>query len=92
MLGRECTAQGKADVLTWLMTNDPPFQDHLNNIGNYANLSKVEKPPLVINGAKFAAPSSGSGLHGLPGDYLSLSRFIRALLLSNSAPTNYSSS
>lgn len=73
-----------------VMTNDPPFQDHLNSIGNYLNLSKVEKPPLVINGAKFAAPSSGSGLHGLPGDYLSPSRFIRALFLANSVPNNYS--
>ena len=73
-----------------VMTNDPPFQDHLNSIGNYLNLSKVEKPPLVINGAKFAAPSSGSGLRGLPGDYLSPSRFIRALFLANSVPNNYS--
>jgi choloylglycine hydrolase len=73
-----------------IMTNDPPFQDHLNSIGNYLNLSKVEKPPLVINGAKFTAPSSGSGLHGLPGDYLSPSRFIRALFLANSVPNNYS--
>ena len=73
-----------------VMTNDPPFQDHLNNIGNYLNLSNVEKTPIVINGAKFNAPSSGSGLHGIPGDYLSPSRFIRALFLSNSVPKNYS--
>jgi choloylglycine hydrolase len=31
------------------LTNDPPFREQLNNIGNYANLSKVERPPLVIN-------------------------------------------
>ena len=78
------------DNPTGVMTNDPPFQDHLNSIGNYSNLSKVEKPPLVINGAKYAAPSSGSGLHGLPGDFLSPSRFIRALFLANSVPNNYS--
>lgn len=73
-----------------VMTNDPPFQDHLNNIGSYINLSNIEKPPIIINGAKFSAPSSGSGLHGLPGDFLSPSRFIRALFLSNSVPKNYS--
>jgi len=78
------------DNPTGVMTNDPPFQDHLNSIGNYSNLSKVEKPPLIINGAKYAAPSSGSGLHGLPGDFLSPSRFIRALFLANSVPNNYS--
>lgn len=74
-----------------VMTNDPPMPDHLKSIGNYVNLSKVEKPPLVINGATFLAPSSGSGLHGLPGDYLSPSRFIRALFLSSSVPTQFTS-
>ena len=76
---------------TGVETNDPLFSEQLNNIGSYANLSPVEKAPLVINGAKYGPPSSGSGLHGLPGDYLSPSRFIRALFLANSAPTNLSS-
>jgi choloylglycine hydrolase len=75
---------------TGVMTNDPLFSEHLNNIGNYANLTPVEKAPLVINGTSYGPPSSGSGLHGLPGDYLSPSRFIRALFLSKSAPTNLS--
>ena len=71
------------------LTNDPPFREQLNTIGNYANLSKVEKPPVVINGATFAAPSSGSGLHGLPGDFLSPSRFIRAVFLSDAVPKTF---
>ncbi len=96
-------AKGKSIVIEYLkgelvitdnpagvMTNDPAFRDQLNSIGNYANLTNVEKAPMVINGATYAPPSSGSGLHGLPGDYLSPSRFIRALFLSKSAPTNYS--
>ncbi|MDH6249748.1 choloylglycine hydrolase [Polynucleobacter sphagniphilus] len=78
------------DNPTTVMTNDPVFRDQLNNIGNYANLSSMERPALVINGASYGPPSSGSGLHGLPGDYESPSRFIRALFLSSSAPTNYS--
>lgn len=98
-------AKGKSIVIEYLkgelvitdnpvgvMTNDPAFRDQLNNIGNYANLTNVEKNPLVINGASYAPPSSGSGLHGLPGDYLSPSRFIRALFLTKSAPTTYSTS
>jgi choloylglycine hydrolase len=72
-----------------VMTNDPPIQDQLKNIGNYSNLSKVEKPALVINGATFVAPSSGTGLHGMPGDYLSPSRLIRAVFLSSSVPTTF---
>ena len=77
------------DNPTTVMTNDPPFQDHLNEIGNYANLSNVEKPSVKINGATFKAPSSGTGLHGMPGDFLSPSRFIRALFLSNSVPSSF---
>lgn len=78
------------DNPTHVMTNDPVFADHLASIGNYANLSPVEKDPLVINGTKFYPPSTGSGLHGLPGDYLSTSRFIRAVFLSKSVPTTHS--
>jgi choloylglycine hydrolase len=77
------------DNPTGVMTNDPAFREQLNNIGNYANLTNVEKNPIVINGVSYVPPSSGSGLHGLPGDYLSPSRFIRALFLSKSVPTTY---
>ncbi len=94
-------AQGKSLVIEYLkgelvmtdnptgvMTNDPAFREQLNNIGQYANLTNVEKDPIVINGTSFVPPSSGSGLHGLPGDYLSPSRFIRAVFLSKSAPAS----
>lgn len=77
------------DNPTGAMANDPPFRDQLKNIGNYANLSKDEKPAVVINGTSFNPPSSGSGLHGLPGSYLSPDRFIRAVFLSNSVPASY---
>ena len=77
------------DNPTGVMTNDPAFRDQLNNIGSYANLTNVEKNAVLINGASFVPPSSGSGLHGLPGDYLSPSRFIRALFLTKSVPTSY---
>lgn len=96
-------ANGKSIVIEYLkgelvitdnpigvMTNDPAFRDQLNNIGNFANLTNVERKPMVVDGATYTPPSSGSGLHGLPGDYLSPSRFIRALFLSKSVPTNYS--
>lgn len=95
-------ARGKSIVIEYLrgelvitdnpvgvMTNDPAFRDQLNNIGNYANLTNVERNSLVINGTSYAPPSSGSGLHGLPGDYLSPSRFIRALFLTKSVPATY---
>ena len=72
-----------------VMTNDPAFSEQLNNIGQYANLTNIEQPSPVIDGVTYRSPSSGNGLHGLPGDYLSPSRFIRALFLSKSTPTSY---
>ena len=77
------------DNPTGAMANEPPFNEHLNNIGNYANLSNIEKPPVVIHGVSYDSPSSGNGLAGLPGDYLSPSRFIRAVFLTDSVPDEY---
>lgn len=67
-------------------TNDPAFSWHLLNLGNYVNLTPTEHDPLTIKGQKLSPPSSGSGLHGLPGDMLSSSRFIRAAVYVSSAP------
>jgi choloylglycine hydrolase len=72
-----------------VMTNDPAFSEQLNNIGQFANLTNIEQPSPVIDGVTYRSPSSGNGLHGMPGDYLSPSRFIRALFLSKSVPTTY---
>ena len=77
------------DNPTGVMTNDPAFRDQLNSIGKYANLTNVERDPVVINGTSFSPPSSGSGLQGLPGDYLSPNRFIRAIFLSKSVPATF---
>ena len=77
------------DNPTGVMTNDPAFRDQLNSIGKYANLTNVEKSGITINGKTFDPPSSGSGLQGLPGDYLSPNRFIRAIFLTKSVPASY---
>lgn len=77
------------DNPTHVCTNDPVIAEQFNNIGKYANLTNIEQNPLVINGTTYQSPSSGNGMRGLPGDYLSTSRFIRALFLSKSIPTSY---
>ena len=56
-----------------VLTNNPEFTYHKNNIFNYINLS-IEDP---IN-SKFNNISYGQGLIGLPGDYSSMSRFIKS--------------
>jgi choloylglycine hydrolase len=62
------------DNIIGTMTNDPAFAWHLQNIGNYANLSGTDKKPMEYNKQKFLAASSGNGLHGLPGSFLSPER------------------
>lgn len=92
-------AQGKSIVVEYLdgklvihdnpigvTTNDPPFAWHLTNLGNYVNLTPVEHNAISIKGQKISPPSSGSGLAGIPGDMLSTSRFVRAVIYSSSAP------
>lgn len=92
-------AKGKSIVVEYLdgkltitdnklgvMTNDPAFAWHVTNVGNYVNLTPVEHNPITVNGQKFQPPSSGSGLHGLPGDSLSTSRFIRAVAYVEGTP------
>jgi choloylglycine hydrolase len=74
------------DNVIGTMTNDPAFSWHLQNIGNYANLSGTDKKPLTVKGQSFLAASSGNGLHGLPGSFLSPDRFIRASIFVLNTP------
>lgn len=74
------------DNVIGTMTNDPAFSWHLQNIGNYANLSGTDKKPLAVKGQSFLAASSGNGLHGLPGSFLSPDRFVRASIFVLNTP------
>ncbi|TFU03415.1 choloylglycine hydrolase family protein [Polymorphobacter arshaanensis] len=76
------------DNVIGVMTNDPAFTWHLANIGNYANLSGLDKKPLTVNGHTFPPASSGNGLHGIPGSMLSPDRFVRASLYVLNTPTD----
>ena len=72
-----------------VMTNSPTFDWHLTNLTNYINLSPVNTPPVTINGLKLQAFGQGEGMHGLPGDFTSPSRFVRAAIFSSTAiPTD----
>lgn len=67
------------------LTNEPPFKWQLLNIENYLNLSPIDKQPTKIAETTFAPRSAGSGLHGLPGDFMSQSRFLRAVEFTQAA-------
>lgn len=68
-----------------VLTNEPPFNWQLMNVENYLNLSPIDKEATKIAGVTFAPRSAGSGLQGLPGDFMSQSRFVRALEFSQAA-------
>ncbi|MBS7538292.1 linear amide C-N hydrolase [Ancylobacter lacus] len=74
------------DNPTGVMTNAPAFPFHLANLGQYGNLSAVEPPPRKIGDLVIAQPSTGAGLHGIPGDFLSPSRFVRAFFYVQNLP------
>ena len=57
-----------------VMTNAPTFPDHMTNLSKYADLSPH---PNMVNGIC----QRGMGAWGLPGDWSSPSRFIRASFL-----------
>jgi choloylglycine hydrolase len=66
-----------------VLTNNPEFNYHKNNVYNYMNLS-IEDPIDKTNMNLSLKPISyGQGAVGLPGDYSSQSRFIKALFVKN---------
>lgn len=62
-------------------TNSPYLDWHLTNLNNYVGLSADVPEPVTVEGHTFAQFGQGSGLRGLPGDYSSPSRFVRAAAL-----------
>ena len=61
-----------------LLTNNPPFPYHLENIKNYINLTALEPENRFAPQKEIVPYSRGMGGIGLPGDLSSASRYIRA--------------
>lgn len=61
-----------------VLTNNPPFPYHKDNIQNYLNLTAKEAENRFSSNIPLRATSRGIGAFGLPGDLSSPSRFIRA--------------
>lgn len=59
-----------------VLTNNPPFPYHAENIRQYLNLTNVD--PDINNWCNNIPFGLGTGAVGLPGDFSSPSRFIRA--------------
>lgn len=65
--------------------NEPPIGWHLANLRNYLNLHPEDVASVEMNGVTLTPQCSGTGMHGLPGDFTSASRFLRAVAFSQAA-------
>ncbi|MBE6977219.1 MAG: choloylglycine hydrolase family protein [Ruminococcaceae bacterium] len=63
-----------------VLTNNPPFPYHMTNLANYRHLTPFDKHHRFC-GVPIPAYSGAMGAIGLPGDYSSASRFIKAAYL-----------
>ncbi len=63
-----------------VLTNNPPFEYQLENLKKYFHLS-AEQGADSEEEKKYSEFSRGTGAVGLPGDYTSKSRFVRAAFL-----------
>ena len=66
-----------------ILTNNPPFYYHKENVNNYMNLSINTPINTFDNNINLNAYSYGLGALGLPGDYSSASRFVKTLFIKN---------
>lgn len=64
-----------------VLTNNPPFSYHEQNLTNYRNITAQYAESRFAKGLKLPPYGQGMGGLGLPGDASSVSRFVRAAFL-----------
>ena len=73
-----------------VLTNQPGYAWHRENLRNYMNLSSVDPGTIKWDKAELSAFGSGSLMRGIPGDYYSPSRFVRVAYLNTHYPAKSS--
>lgn len=68
-----------------VICNNPTYDWHLTNLRNYVNLTPNNSEGFSLNNNEYTALGEGTGMLGLPGDYTSPSRFVRATAFVNTA-------
>ncbi len=66
-----------------VLANEPPFPYHLYNLRGYTGLSPSDPKNTLAPNADLSPYSNGTGAIGLPGDFSSPSRFVRAVFAKN---------
>lgn len=70
-----------------VLANQPGFGWHRENLRNYLNLAPDFPEDTPLGRAHLRPFGSGSHMRGIPGDYYSPSRFVRAAYVHNHYPT-----
>ncbi len=83
----ECTKTGMHiyENKTGIMTNNPSFDMQLHNLNNYMHLSNKNPENTMTNEIELYNYCMGLGALGLPGDFSSQSRFVKAYFLKANA-------
>ncbi|PQD94043.1 choloylglycine hydrolase [Pradoshia eiseniae] len=68
-----------------VLTNSPTFDWHITNLSRYLGLSTHQPKEINWGDEQLKLLGVGAGAQGLPGDYLSTSRFVKAAFLRNNA-------
>lgn len=64
-----------------VLTNNPPFAEQFSNLIDYLHLSPYEPKNTFSEKISLIPDSRGMGALGLPGDFSSKSRFVRAAFM-----------
>ena len=72
-----------------VLTNNPPFEYHCTNVSNYMGLSAGLSTSQFRERIPVKNYSLGMGAMGLPGDYSSASRFVRALFVKENSASEH---
>ena len=68
-----------------VVTNNPTYDWQLTNLRNYIGLTATNRETLTVGKQKVKPFGQGTGMFGLPGDFSSPSRFVRATAFANNA-------
>lgn len=79
----ECTAAGMKvfENPFGVLTNNPTFDFHLTNVSNYMGLHEGVAENRISSRLSLDNYSLGMGALGLPGDFSSVSRFVKAVFV-----------
>lgn len=68
-----------------VLTNEPSYDFQMMNLNNYLNLTANEPRSRFAEGVELNEYSRGMGAMGLPGDFSSMSRFVRAAFVKSNS-------